>query len=352
MDRDINRKSKEPWLAVILSMIFPGLGQIYSSRVMRGIFIIIIQNTLICFGGWLLLSATGSIMASIYIGLTIFIIYIWNLFDAHKCGVKANSKDIEEFRQNNKDPWLAVFLSLILPGLGHIYIKRWFLGIVFVVSTIILSIIIDATSLYLFFGTIFSLCVCCHAYIVTPVRKEISKNIILLLAIIFFASAFMGKYFAIIIKNNIVQAFKIPSGAMLDTLNIGDHLLANKFIYSIREPQRGDIIVFKFPGDKKKDYIKRLIGMPGDKLEIRNQHVYINDVLLDEPYAVHKDIRKNIPQRDNFGPIIIPMNAYFMMGDNRDRSSDSRFWGLLKRELIEGKAYKIYWPSGRWGPIE
>ncbi|MGA1868059.1 MAG: signal peptidase I [bacterium] len=148
---------------------------------------------------------------------------------------------------------------------------------------------------------------------------------------------------ALLVRAFIIQAFKIPSGSMLETLQIGDHILVNKFIFHFTEPKRGDVIVFKFPGDKKKDYIKRLIGIPGDKVEIRQQKVYINDVLLDEPYVEHKGLRKNIPQRDNFGPIIIPEKCYFMMGDNRDRSSDSRFWGLLKRELIEGKAFILYW---------
>lgn len=152
---------------------------------------------------------------------------------------------------------------------------------------------------------------------------------------------------ALLVRAFIIQAFKIPSGSMLETLQIGDHILVNKFIFHFTEPKRGDIIVFKFPGDKKKDYIKRLIGVPGDRLEIKKQNVYINNVLLDEPldevYAEHKGIRNDIPQRDDFGPMIIPEKCYFMMGDNRDRSSDSRFWGLLKRELIEGKAFIIYW---------
>ena len=149
---------------------------------------------------------------------------------------------------------------------------------------------------------------------------------------------------ALIVRAFIVQAFKIPSGSMLETLQIGDHILVNKFIFYFSEPKKGDIIVFKFPGDKKKDYIKRMIGEPGDKLEIINQKIYINDILADEPFAEHKDnTMKNLPGRDNFGPIIIPENSYFMMGDNRDQSSDSRFWGLLNRDLIKGKAFIIYW---------
>ena len=149
---------------------------------------------------------------------------------------------------------------------------------------------------------------------------------------------------ALIVRAFIIQAFKIPSGSMLETLQIGDHILVNKFIFYFSEPKKGDIIVFKFPGDKKKDYIKRMIGAPGDKLEIKDQNVYINGDLINEPYVEHKDkVMKNLPGRDNFGPIIIPEDCYFMMGDNRDLSSDSRFWGLLNKELIRGKAFIIYW---------
>lgn len=161
---------------------------------------------------------------------------------------------------------------------------------------------------------------------------------------------------AFIIRKFVIQAYKIPSGSMLETLQIGDHILVNKFIYRFKEPKRGDIIVFKYPGDKKRDFIKRLIGLPGDKLEVKNKKVFINDKPLNEPYAEYKDktnlFYKDHPavfydpyarNRDNFGPINIPKDNFFMMGDNRDFSQDSRFWGLLERDLIEGKALIIYW---------
>jgi signal peptidase I len=161
---------------------------------------------------------------------------------------------------------------------------------------------------------------------------------------------------AFIIRKFVIQAYKIPSGSMLETLQIGDHILVNKFIYYLKDPQRGDIIVFKYPKDKKRDFIKRLVGLPGDTLEIKDKRVYINGDPLDEPYAEFKDsnnmFNKNHPayyidpyarNRDNFGPKVIPEDNYFMMGDNRDFSQDSRYWGFLDRELIEGKALIIYW---------
>jgi signal peptidase I len=163
---------------------------------------------------------------------------------------------------------------------------------------------------------------------------------------------------ALVIRTFIVQAFKIPSGSMEDTLLVGDHILVNKFLYgthipftnmkvlTIREPKRGDIIVFRYPADESKDFIKRLIGMPGDVVEIINKKVYINGKPIVEPYTVYKDdeiFPRSLQARDNFGPIKVPAGNYFMMGDNRDKSLDSRFWGFVSEDKIIGKAMIIYW---------
>ncbi len=159
---------------------------------------------------------------------------------------------------------------------------------------------------------------------------------------------------AFIIRSFVVQAFKIPSGSMLQTLQIGDHLLVNKFIYGIRipftdyfvtyfsDPEFKDIIVFEFPEDPSKDFIKRVIGTPGDVLEMRNKVLYRNGKKLDEPYVQHVELGYR-PTRDNFGPITVPEGKYFVMGDNRDQSYDSRFWGFVDRDKIEGKAMILYW---------
>jgi len=155
---------------------------------------------------------------------------------------------------------------------------------------------------------------------------------------------------ALIIRSFVVQAFKIPSESMLETLQIGDHILVNKFIYWFTPVKRGDIMVFKYPRDNKIDFIKRVVGMPGDTVEIHEKRVFINHIQLEETFAVYKD--PNIDsRRDNFGPAIVPPDSYFVMGDNRDRSQDGRFWGFLPQELIKGKAFFIYWPLSRIGMI-
>lgn len=150
---------------------------------------------------------------------------------------------------------------------------------------------------------------------------------------------------ALVIRTFFIQAFRIPSESMVPTLLVGDHLLVEKITYRFREPKRGEIIVFKFPLDESKDYIKRVIGLPGDTIEVRGKEVYLNGKRIDEPYAVHLDpnvIPREISPRDFFGPVKVPKDSYFVMGDNRDNSFDSRFWGFVPRRNIVGKALIIY----------
>lgn len=165
---------------------------------------------------------------------------------------------------------------------------------------------------------------------------------------------------AMFIRTFIVQAFKIPSGSMLETLQIGDQILVNKFIYGVKipftggkvmipvkDPQRGDIVVFIYPEDKTKDFIKRVVAVGGDTVEIVDKKLYVNDVQIDgEAYAQYKDPRTYPPAltpRDNLGKRRVPEGKLFVMGDNRDNSHDSRFWGFVDLTEIKGKAFIIYW---------
>jgi len=176
---------------------------------------------------------------------------------------------------------------------------------------------------------------------------------------------------ALFIRAFIVQAFKIPSSSMEPTLLVGDHILVNKFIYGIRipytnikffqykKPGRGDIIVFIFPKDRSKDFIKRVIGMEGEKVEITNNRIYINDKLMNDPWG-HFTLTR--PSLEEFGPVKIPEGCLFVMGDNRDNSQDSRFWGFVNiNNDVIGRAFVIYysgpnfweiWEIWRWGEIK
>ena len=163
---------------------------------------------------------------------------------------------------------------------------------------------------------------------------------------------------ALFIRTFVVQAFKIPSGSMLPTLQIGDHLLVNKFIYGLRmpfsgkllvpwkNPVRGDVVVFRFPKDRKIDYIKRVVAVAGDKVEIVDKHLMINDaevVDLQAHFTTSEVIKASASPRDNFGPVVVPEGKIFVMGDNRDNSYDSRFWGFVDQTDIRGKAFILYW---------
>ncbi|MBI5664145.1 MAG: signal peptidase I [Nitrospirae bacterium] len=200
---------------------------------------------------------------------------------------------------------------------------------------------------------------------------------------------------ALLIRAFVVQAFKIPSGSMIPTLLIGDHILVNKFTYGVtipltdnrvlifNQPKRGDVIVFSFPKNKEmeectstsknistrlsnawssgnpfylfkddcKDFIKRVIGVGGDKIEVRNKIVYVNGVPLEEPYAIHSDLNIEGSPRDNFGPFTVPRGSFFAMGDNRDQSYDSRFWGVVDMDEIKGKAFIMYWSWDKDGKL-
>lgn len=163
---------------------------------------------------------------------------------------------------------------------------------------------------------------------------------------------------ALFIRTFVIQAFKIPSGSMEPTLLIGDHILVSKFIYGIKipftsirlvplkKPQRGDVVVFIYPLDPSKDFIKRVVAVEGDTVKITNKKLLINGSEAADPHAVYKEdtvFPVEIQKRDNFGPVTVPAGSIFVLGDNRDRSLDSRFWGFVPLEDLRGKAFIIYW---------
>lgn len=165
---------------------------------------------------------------------------------------------------------------------------------------------------------------------------------------------------ALFIRTFVIAAYKIPSESMVPTLLVGDHLLVNKFIYGVKipilrkiiipitDPKRDDIIVFIYPNDRSLDFIKRVIGIGGDKIEIKNKKIFINDQEYKDSYGIYRDslIYPGAMQpRDNFGPVIVPRGSLFVMGDNRDNSKDSRYWGFVDVKDVEGKALILYWSN-------
>ena len=189
--------------------------------------------------------------------------------------------------------------------------------------------------------------------------KKTFKTTILRSIGVYLTSVIFAISLALLIRTFGVQAFKIPSsGAMKNSILIGDHILVNKFVYGIKlpiadtvlipisKPKYGDIIVFKYPKEPEKDFIKRVIGVGGDVIEIKDKQVYVNNTRLNENYVIHTDSRifpEDQNPRDNLKSITVPENSLFVMGDNRDHSYDSRFWGVVDLKAVKGKAFVIYW---------
>jgi signal peptidase I len=190
----------------------------------------------------------------------------------------------------------------------------------------------------------------------TPYKKAVARE--------YLESVVVAVILALFIRTFAVQAFKIPTGSMETNLLIGDHLLVNKLVYSPslfsgedrllakKDVQRGHVVVFKFPEDPSRDFIKRVVGLPGETVEIRAKQVFIDGKALDEPYThfLEPPLRQDDPeygirgdQRDTFGPTTVPAGQLFVMGDNRDNSRDSRYWGFLPRDQVKGRALLVYW---------
>ena len=186
----------------------------------------------------------------------------------------------------------------------------------------------------------------------------------------YFESLVIAVVLALFIRTFVVQAFKIPTGSMEQNLLIGDHLLVNKFVFGptlgsgerailpVKDIHRLDVVVFKYPEEPERDFIKRVIGLPGETLEVRNKRVYVNGERIEEPYVYYLEDPPALPRemelpnglpglsgdaREQYGPVTVPPGHYFVMGDNRDNSQDSRYWGFLPRENVKGKALVIYW---------
>ena len=190
---------------------------------------------------------------------------------------------------------------------------------------------------------------------VAPYRKSTARE--------YFESICVAVILALFVRTFVVQAFKIPTGSMENNLLIGDHLLVNKFVFAPTlteveeavlpmEPiRRGNVVVFKFPEEPERDFIKRVIGLPGETIELRKKRVYVDSVMLDEPYVrflspPDQEGGSAFDVREQYGPVTVPDGHYFMMGDNRDNSEDSRYWGFLPEEYVKGRALFVYFSFG------
>ncbi len=274
-----------------------------------------------------------------------------------------------------KEPLLALFLSIILTGLGQMYAGRIKRGISFLIIPIISAVIMftyflnptTKTNVFMLIPlgilAIFGIFVLADAYLCAKayninnnLKRNITtgKRIVIVTGIIFFLFVFhpqqlVANYF----RNNVVQAFKLPTGTMMPTLMVGDKILVDKAIYKKSEPKRGDVIIFKYPKDPRKIFVKRLVGLPGEMVEIKDGQIIVNGIKLQDPVIFSNIYYYNKGEYAQEGKAIqVPNNSYYVLGDNSNASQDSRYFGFVPKENIEGKAFKIYFPFNRSGPIE
>lgn len=258
-----------------------------------------------------------------------------------------------------RKPWIAGLLSLIQPGLGQVYNgeirKALFIyllpillipGLILCLRSEFLRIFLAS---YALLGSVYYIFVFVDAtrtakrhenhYSLKKYNKAIAYIGVYLIV------AILSVSISTVVKLNIIQAFRFPSASMEPTLLIGDHILVDRS-QSERNPHRGDLIVFEYPVDPTKDFVKRVVAVGGDTVELRNKELIVNGKAVTEAYAVHKEAN-TIPAgkdpRDNFGPQDIPANSFFVLGDNRDRSYDSRFWGVVSQDKVKGTVKTIYW---------
>ena len=263
-------------------------------------------------------------------------------------------------------PWMAALANLFAPPLGHIYIGKPFRGVVAVALNLIVGLAIVFLSLRATgrFPFVLLMCLLLFAYAAVAadayiIARRAGSSFQLKpynrwygylgLLIVF---SLGGEATRSLIRSEIAQAYKVPSEAMVPTLLAGDHILTDKTIYRSRSPERFDVVVFEYPEDPQKTFVKRVVGLPGETIEVRNKKVWINSSQLQEPYvrfaASVGGLR--VSPGDSFGPFRIPERSYFLLGDNRDKSYDSRFWGPVVREKIWGRVCVIYfsWGSDRF----
>jgi len=345
--------NKEPWLAVNLSRLLPGIGQVYVGQTLKGYIILASYFLFMGIGISQFLSSSGNpIVGLSLLSLTIIILPIWNLFDAYYSARLKNSLAFESTRQKDKDVWLAIFLSSFIPGLGHLYLRYWLPGMIFLTS-FLLTVGLSASdnqSIVILGGILQVILILFSFYHVYNYsnqersRQHINQFIISFISIYIFTVFFAG-----LMRQFVIETRYIPAESMLPTLKVNDRLVINKLIYRFYSPQRGDVVVFN-PTKALEDqnyqdaFIKRVIGLPGDRVEVRGGQVIVNGTVLRENYIQER------PQYQ-LDTVVVPPDQYMVLGDNRNNSYDSHYWGFVPRKNIIGKATQRFYPFNRIGSL-
>ncbi len=337
-----------PWLAANCSLVFPGFGQLYRGQVVKGSAMAIATGSLVSFLIWSIFSPDGNTVQGLWAIASLLVLYGWSIVDALG-GYAVNSGSDRtaprRTRPKSYDPWYTAFLSQVLPGLGHLYLQRVGIGSVLLILGIASAFLTQTYPRLLPLPVMISVFGCYHSYhIALPHHRHRHPLIWMIVLGMLILRLTVGSIPGWVSQT--VEQCIVPSRSMVPTLQINDRLFVRHQANYV--PRLGDVVVFEAPlaaqeiGDIAPGtlMVKRVIALPGETVQISGGQVFVNRQPLAEAYLA-------APPNYDLAPQRMPPGQYFVLGDNRNASSDSHLWGGLAEVLIIGRAYKIYWPPTR-----
>ena len=371
MDKVGVDRNKEPWLAASLSWLLPGIGHLYSGAYCLGTLLLVLGSLIYISWIMFLISTWTIIIPTIILKLSDFIVLpIYASWNAFRLTRGHNTEDFERERTVTKDPWLAVFLSVLLPGLGHLYFRKWIIGILLFLGLFIVVYIFHLINTdFMIAVLIYRAFVSVHACVTCQLYKIKTKKPFVLFIIVYISICFLRGFLLPELENRFVHISGSMSGTSMNpTLVKGDRFIVNSIIYSFNYPKPGDVVGFQPPkkiSDMKYTPIKRIVAIGGETIEIRGGGVYVDGKERNFSFQTGRVAYPDSgPSLDSFGksdnpyltycvdePYHVPEDHFFVLGDNRRYSVDSRCFGAISRENIIGKVVKIYWPPRRMGVV-
>jgi len=362
--------NKAPWYAASLSWIFPGIGQIYAGQAVRGSLLILFSG--VCYASLLasLMSSKVPIPVSFVILVSFLVLRVLISIDAFKVARKSNTSEFEANRKSVKDPWLSVFLSLLLPGLGHAYIRKFFFCVLYIFVFVTLTALSKCSVYIWVILPIYSILVCFHAYSAATNYRGFKKTIVGLFTILVIALYTTHTVVPWVTAETFVQISNPAIGPSMEPTTLsGDKIIVNTFIYIGSNPKIGDIVIIPYPKDfyPPKQYqnllrprlVKRIVAAEGESVQVIDDKILVNGVerkfniaekwktLSQAEIALEVESMKPYLRFAVSEPYVVSKGCYFVLGDNLGYSVDSRYFGAFPKKDIIGKVVKICWPPSR-----
>lgn len=351
---------KEPWYAVCLSYILPGLGLIYAQKIAPGILMLCIEILLIVFAGCVVLMPGMNILALPFIALAIFSVWLVNIVIAYRVSKTYNPAEAEKERRASKDPWLSVFLTMIIPGIGHFYIGKRGIGAVLILIFLADIIIVPDNIYFKLIWILASALFIFMSYKSAPVNREKAYGKIGVLCTLFVLGAIVSTSSGPLIRNFLFETALAEGNSMTPAIYPNDRFIMSKFNRDTL--QRGDIIVFNMenggkdtpnlPDSRKISYLKRVVALEGETVEIKGGKLLINGIELADPRFMYNNLASMGDIAKVGNPYMVPENTVFVLGDNPGNSLDSRRLGAIPKSNIHGKIVKRIFPIDRLGQVQ